>query len=195
MRLISYGMIGAVALFITMAGVSLPAAAAPVATTLDKIKDKVPERFLPGRDPHEAAYTDTVSVLGKSYDLIFLQQTDTPLSWADVASYVPEVIHQKPSVEPSPDQVLRYVNQLMLTAGQNYTLLAHQEFERNKARHMADYPNLPEETVEVIIGEKYHDNSGGVNSQEAQNAHNTYLSLLYLYYALRLEMGKENQDR
>lgn len=151
---------------------------------------KVPSDIL-GFEPGEFQKTDNVTLLGKPYTLTFWQMPETSMTWDDSKKYLPAEVAEASKTKPNvtDEELLVYLDKLSTQAALNYDSYAQQDFQANKARHMAEHPGLPEETVSVLIFEQYHGNNGWKNSARAQEAHNTYMALTYVADALRLKLG------
>jgi hypothetical protein len=151
---------------------------------------KVPEDIL-GFKSGEFKKTDTVTLLGKPYTLTFWQMPETSISWDDVKKYIPPEVAEEPKTKAniSDDELLVYIDKLAIQAASNYDSYAQQDFQAQKAKHMAEHPGLPEETVSLLIFEQYQGNNGWKNSSRAQEAHNAYMALIYVADALRLKLG------
>lgn len=181
-------------IFAAVVGVSLTLASSLMAQeggfqmTYQKPKDPATwAGDLPGYKVGDYAKKETVTILGKPYELVFIQMPETNLTWDDVRALVPDVVAKKPDVETTDLDALKYLDKLLLTTSHNYEVLALKSFKENRDRYFAENPNLPEDIVKRAVFEKYHVNQGDV--KEVQDAHNTYLATMYLAEAMRFKLG------
>jgi len=80
----------------------------------------VPQPSWAGQVASKAQTPEMITILGKTFRVLPFELEDTPRSWAEVRSYVPPVLLQKPKQPLTKKQILTKINALLHARGKQY---------------------------------------------------------------------------